>query len=80
MGSELERAIQIHGMGYYLIENRPKVDLAFCEMLKVTAAIRFSFDFNGETVRRVVIGLKDRAVVVVGDHNTVRYDFDDLLQ
>ena len=67
-------------MGYYLIENKPKVDLAFCEMLKAAAVIRFSFDFNGQTVRRVVIGLKDRTVVVIGDHNTVRYDFDDLLQ
>ena len=67
-------------MGYYLIDKRPTVDLAFCEQLKIAAVVRFSFEFNGQTVRRVVIGLKDRTVVVIGDHNTVRYDFDDLLQ
>ncbi len=79
MGSQLERTIQIHRMGYFLIDRTPKIDPNFANMLKTTAVIRFSLEY-GQAVRRVELLLESRKVVVVSDKTSITYSFEDLLQ
>lgn len=66
-------------MGYYLIDHTPRIDPNFANMLKTTAVIRFSLEYN-RSVRRVELLLESRKVVVVSDDLSIAYSFDDLLQ
>ena len=66
-------------MGYFLIDHTPKIDPSFANMLKTTAVIRFSLEYN-RSVKRVEVLPESRKVVVVSDELTIAYSFEDLLQ